>query len=155
MQITRVALILSLLCANVSFGESKNYTPLQKAYQAWLEGEFKRAVRLYENACASDDMGGCHALGTLYFQGSGVSQNYSVSASYYFKACNGGFAQSCSSLGVLYHYGLGVRQDYDIALNLYHRSCESGYARGCNNLGVMFEEGLGVRRDFKDRKSVV
>lgn len=122
---------------------------LQKAYNAWLNGEFSTAMRLYENMCYDGDLGACHAIGTLYFQGSGVAQNYAMSASYYYKACDGGFGQSCSSLGVLYHYGLGVRQDYEIALNLYHISCQAGYPRGCNNLGVMFEEGLGIKQDYK------
>ncbi len=122
---------------------------LQKAYNAWLNGEFSTAIRLYENACYDGDLGACHAIGTLYFQGSGVAQNYAMSASYYYKACDGGFGQSCSSLGILYHYGLGVRQDYEVALNLYHKSCQAGYPRGCNNLGVMFEEGLGIKRDYK------
>lgn len=122
---------------------------LQEAYNAWLNGEFSTAIRLYENACYDGDLGACHAIGTLYFQGSGVAQNYAMSASYYYKACDGGFGQSCSSLGILYHYGLGVRQDYEVALNLYHKSCQAGYPRGCNNLGVMFEEGLGIKRDYK------
>lgn len=122
---------------------------LQEAYNAWLNGEFSTAIRLYENACYDGDLGACHAIGTLYFQGSGVAQNYAMSASYYYKACDGGFGQSCSSLGILYHYGLGVRQNYEVALNLYHKSCQAGYPRGCNNLGVMFEEGLGIKRDYK------
>ena len=83
---------------------------LQEAYNAWLNGEFSTAIRLYENACYDGDLGACHAIGTLYFQGSGVAQNYAMSASYYYKACDGGFGQSCSSLEILYHYGLGVRQ---------------------------------------------
>lgn len=63
---------------------------LEKAYNAWQNGEFSKAIRLYENACYDGNMGACHAIGTLYFQGSGVAQNYSMSASYYNKACEGG-----------------------------------------------------------------
>ncbi|MCH5312908.1 MAG: sel1 repeat family protein [Helicobacter sp.] len=135
--------------AQESRQDSSTDRALQKAYNAWRNGELSRAVRLYEDACYDDNMGACHALGTLYFQGSGVAQNYSMSASYYYKACMGGFSPACNSLGILHHFGLGVRQDYSLALNLYAQSCKSGYGRACNNVGVMFEEGLGVKKNYK------
>jgi TPR repeat protein len=55
------------------------------------------------------------ALGTLYFTGHGVPQDYLLAVAWYLKSANQGDPDAQNNLGALYEDGFGVPQDYTLA----------------------------------------
>jgi TPR repeat protein len=51
-------------------------------------------------------------VGWLYFEGKGVTQNYSTAVKWYRLAAEQGFAYAQSALGLMYSNGTGISQDY-------------------------------------------
>ena len=49
----------------------------------------------YERACASNDGMACFLLGSLYYQGIGVKQDYQEAFKYFQKACDLGSSVGC------------------------------------------------------------
>jgi TPR repeat protein len=77
-------------------------------------------------------MKGCHNLGVLYEQGSGVVQDVVKAAALYQEACDGGELQGCSDLGDFYAQGAGVDQDAARAAALYRKACAGGLKQACS-----------------------
>ena len=71
--------------------------------------EYSKALPYCQEACNMNgpvnDGLGCGILGSLYYNGRGVKQDYSQAKTYYEKACNLNEGLGCSSLGVLYYNG--------------------------------------------------
>ena len=90
-----------------------------------------------------------YTLGTMYYDGSGVTQDYQIAASWMGKAAEQGLAKAQTFLGYLYETGEGVTQDYEKAVLWYRKSAEQGNAVGQCNLGYMYDFGLGVTQDYE------
>ena len=87
-------------------------------------------------------------LGSMYYLGEGVRQDYAKAVEWFEKAANQGNSSAQSNLGLMYYQGLGVSQDYAKAVDLYKKSANQGVAAAQVNLGVMYENGRGVRQDY-------
>jgi len=66
------------------------------------------------------------ALGSMYFYGNGVSQDYAEAARWYRKAADLGNAKSQYDLGTLYYSGLGVLQDRTEANHWFRKAADQG-----------------------------
>ena len=66
------------------------------------------------------------ALGLLYVNGQGVTQDYEEAVKWFHKAAERGHARAQNSLGVLYINGQGVTQDYEEAVKWFHKAAERG-----------------------------
>ena len=67
-------------------------------------------------------------LGTMYFRGNGVSQNYSKAAKWYRKAASKGDAISQINLSIMYFNGKGVPKDYSEAIAWVSKAANQGNA---------------------------
>jgi TPR repeat protein len=90
------------------------------------------------------------ALGYLYRDGEGVSQNYTETAFWYRKAAEQGDTDAQKMLGILYSNGQGVPQDYVQAALWYRKAAEQGNAQAQRMLGLAYGAGMGVPRDFAE-----
>lgn len=79
-------------------------------------------------------VGGCGALGVLYYNGEGVEKNLIKAAYLYSKACELKDDWGCGFLGVLYYNGDGVKQDSKKAVALFEKACKLGYKKACEIL---------------------
>lgn len=86
-------------------------------------------------------------VGTMYYLGRGVAQDYAEAARWYRAAADRGDAGGRSNLASLYLAGLGVAQDYGAALRLFRAAADQGDPVAMTNLGYMHFNGLGVRAD--------
>jgi hypothetical protein len=86
-------------------------------------------------------------LGTKYYYGDGVSQDYSKALSWYRKAADQGFSGGEEGLAYLYLHGQGVSQDYAEALRWYRKAAEQGDAKAETALALMYSHGRGVAVD--------
>ncbi|MBP3221969.1 MAG: sel1 repeat family protein, partial [Neisseriaceae bacterium] len=84
---------------------------LNQGVNAYEQGNYTQAAKLFEQACHGGNAKGCYNLGVLYDKGQGVKQNYAQAAKLFEQACHGGDAQGCFNLGVSYDKGQGVKQN--------------------------------------------
>ena len=86
-------------------------------------------------------------LGSLYFAGEGVQQDFAKSLHWYTQAAEQGHAIALYNVGVLHDKGLGVKKDYEEAGKWYRKSADLGYSTAQYNLGIMYEYGQTVDED--------
>jgi TPR repeat protein len=87
-------------------------------------------------------------LGTNYYYGTGVPQDYKEAAKWYRKSAEQGHAMAQNHLGFMYSNGEGVPQDDKEAVKWYRKSAEQGDADAQSNLGYMYYIGTGVIEDY-------
>ncbi|MGO9243398.1 MAG: tetratricopeptide repeat protein [Verrucomicrobiia bacterium] len=87
-------------------------------------------------------------LGLAYYDGDGVSLDYSLAFTWFRKAAEQGYTMGQTGLGLLYNGGWGVPQDYRVAAAWYQKSAEQGDVTGQILLGDLYEEGNGVPQDY-------
>ena len=100
-------------------------------------------VEDYQKACNDGMVAGCQSLGTFFYTGKGVKQDYLEAAKNYGKACDGGYLSGCSSLAFMHEKGQGVEEDYTKAAKLYAKACAGYDFKGCHRSGMMYKKGLG------------
>ena len=96
----------------------------------------------------SGDVSAQSALGRMFENGQGVSQDYTKACEWFRKAAEQNDTYAQYSLGRLYELGQGVEQDYTTACEWYRRGAELGYMYAQNSLGRMYEYGQGVELDY-------
>ena len=108
---------------------------LDGATEAERRGELARAHEQYTRACDAGVARACTQLGTLVWQGRGVSADPARAFTLYMKACDGGDAAGCFSAGICHRTGACAEKNDAEALKLIKRACEGGDARACANGG--------------------
>ncbi len=88
-------------------------------------------------------------LGSYYYHGIGVTQDYKKAVEWYRKSADQGHAVAQNNLGSCYFSGIGVTQDYKKAVEWYRKSAEQGYVLAQNSLGNCYYDGVGVPQDYK------
>ena len=112
-----------------------------KAINLYDQGNFAKAVQLFQKACDGGDASGCSDLGVLYANGQGVKQDYFKAVELYQKACDGGHASGFYNLGVSYANGQGVKQDKSKAKQLFGKACDMRLQQGCEAYRILNEQG--------------
>ena len=87
-------------------------------------------------------------LGTAYFNGDLVRQDYAEAARWYRLAAEQGYADAQTDLAFVLSEGLGVSQDLTEAAHFYRLAAEQGDFYAQYNLSIMYETGRGVQRDM-------
>ena len=84
------------------------------------------------------DISACAYLGKMYYEGTGVEQNYNEAFKWYQKAADNGVTGAYIWLGVMYYNGQGVAQNYEKAFLWSKKAAENGAADAYVGLGVMY-----------------
>src|SRR5215472_7226449 len=87
-------------------------------------------------------------LGLLYYEGTGVPQNYLQAKQWFEEAAKQGHAGAQTNLGTMYLHGEGAVPNNRMALFWFNQAAEQGDARACAKLGLMYVQGRGVLQDF-------
>ena len=84
------------------------------------------------------------ALGSMYYYGKGVPQDFTEAARWYRKSADQGYPRGQYDLGYMYYYGYGVPQDRVKAHNLFWEAAAHGddYAR--RSLQPSIDPGAGL-----------
>ena len=109
-------------------------------------GQFK-LKQVLQDANAGD-ISACAYLGQMYYEGTGVAQNYNEAFKWYQKAADNGVTGAYTWLGVMYYNGQGVAQNYEKAFLWTKKAAENGAADAYVGLGVMFCKGQGVAQNY-------
>jgi len=99
------------------------------------------------SAAESGDANAQKTLGSLYFTGDGVQQDFAQALHWFTQAAEQGHAIAAYNVGVLNDKGLGVKKSYKEAGVWYRKAAELGYSTAQYNLGIMYEYGQTVEED--------
>ena len=94
------------------------------------------------------DISACAYLGKMYYEGTGVAQNYNEAFKWYQKAADNGVTGAYIWLGVMYYNGQGVAQNYEKAFLWSKKAAENGAADAYVGLGIMYCKGQGVAQNY-------
>lgn len=86
-------------------------------------------------------------LGSMFYHGQGVQQDYREAMRWYRKAADQGDTKAQYDIGYMYDLGQGVPQDYSEALRWYHKAADQGDANAQCSLGSMYYDGRGIQQD--------
>lgn len=100
---------------------------------------------LKQNA-QNGDLGSQFQLGALYWQGRGVSQDYSAAFKWFEKAAKQGMPAAQSNIAIFYSNGWAVEQDYKKAVFWHKKAVAQGFAASQFQLSHFRKEGLGGLR---------
>ena len=92
------------------------------------------------------------ALGSMYFLGQGVRQDYFKAAQWLEKAASQGVVEAQYLLGTMYAEGQGVRQDYAKAVEWLEKAANQGEDAAQYFLGQLYNKGAGVRQNYATAK---
>ena len=96
------------------------------AVAAYVRGDDETAVRLLRPLAEQGDARAQYHLGTRYFTGMGVPQNYTEALKWFRLSADQGNADGQGALGSMYYMGRGVPQDYVLAYMWFDLSAARG-----------------------------
>ena len=76
-----------------------------------------KAINYYKKAIELDDNPeALNCLGSMYYNGKHLKQNYSIGSEYFLKAAKNGNSDAMNNIGLCYEYGKGTIKNHDKAL---------------------------------------
>jgi hypothetical protein len=121
---------------------------LWPAYYEKATRKLAEAARLYRARAEHGDTNAQYRLGSLYYYGKGVPQDYPEAVRWYRKPADQGIAKAQYAVGYCYFHGRGVPQDSDEAARWYRKAAEQGDAAAQWYLGHAYRLGQGVPRNW-------
>lgn len=120
---------------------------VEGGYAAYEAGDYAEAAKWFHKAAEQGDAEAQYALGVMYGNGNGVTQDSAEAVKWHRKAAEQGNAFAQGNLGLAYYNGWGVTQDLDEAAKWTRKAAEQGDADAQNKLAVMYYAGYGVTKD--------
>ena len=90
-----------------------------------------------------------YRLGRRYYEGNGVTKDYTKAVYWYRKAAEQGNTKAQESLGLCYASGDGVSENRTKAVYWYRKAAEQGHVVSQYRLGECYHYGDGVPKDYK------
>ena len=113
-------------------------------WQAYDEGRFTEACRIWRVLADEGMVGAQVNLGVMYDSGSGVSKDPAAAVKWYRAAAIQGDRGAQFNLGLMYAAGSGVPQDLKQAADWQLKASVQGFADAQYTLGGMYAAGAGV-----------
>jgi len=107
---------------------------------AWAEENIGYSEKLVK-AANSGDAKAQYELGSYYYSGEGVPQDYNEAVKWWKKSAEQGNADGQCGLGIIY-----LKE----ATKLFTKSAEQGNSMGQRNLGTCYYFAVGVEEDLKE-----
>lgn len=127
----------------VSQRKTKIRQDFESGEHSYEQGDYAAALKWYRRAAEQGYALAQANLGSMYFDGQGVPQDFQEALKWYRKAADQGLASAQFNLGVLYEQHRRAPQDVQEALLWYQKAASQGYAAAQVNLGSMYAEGQG------------
>ena len=89
-------------------------------------------------------------LGSIFYYGKGVPQDYNQAVRWFRQAAEQGDAKAQYNLARMYYKGQGVPQDYTEAARWARKAADQGDATGQYSLAYMYHDGRGVTQDYTE-----
>lgn len=137
MKHTRLLFLFAVLLAPLT-GNAESL--IRQASELIKAGEPAQALELFGKAAESGDPAGEYGLGVLYFQGTGVAQDFARSSRHFRAAAEQGHVLAQYNLGNAYLHGHGLDKDMEQAEHWWRQASTAGYVRAQYNLGILLLE---------------
>ena len=121
--------------------------PWEQAEQAYDNGDYEQAIRLWRQMANQKDPRAQNQLGEMYSKGRGVRRDFSQAEFWFERSAHQGYSDAQYNLASLHRSGRGVRKDPKKAAKWFLEAAKQGHIKAQYNLGVMYENGWGVDRD--------
>ena len=115
---------------------------------AYEKGDYDTAYKELKPLAEQGDANAQISLGTMYYHGQGVPQDYKEAVEWYRKSAEQGNATAQYAFGVAYRKGQAVPQDDEEALNWFLKAAEQGLSIAQYALGELYRRGEGVPQDY-------
>ena len=124
-------------------------TWVKRGDELFSEGRREGAFACYQGGIAVNPMhpGLQYKLGSSYYLGFGVLEDYEQAAAWIRKAANQGEPNAQGVLGTMYAYGHGVPLDQIRAGEWIRKATDQGELNAQYNLGLFYSSGHGVAAD--------
>jgi hypothetical protein len=134
-----------LVMANTTRADSQANPPAQVG---GIENP-QRTIQELRKAAGAGDAVAMNNIGTLYYSGQGLPQDYRQAMTWYRKSADRRNTSSMCCIGALYASGKGVAQDYQQAMTWWLKAADAGdtYATCC--IGALYANGQGVAQDYQ------
>lgn len=116
--------------------------------QKLTENEFKEVRGWYRQLAKEGNAHAMMVLGTMYYEGVNIEQDYTKARKWYEKAAAAGDVWAINNLGYCYYYGREIQVDYQKAYGYFGRAASLGNHCGMYKLGDMYYYGYYVEQDF-------
>ncbi|WP_321778019.1 tetratricopeptide repeat protein [Sulfurimonas sp.] len=127
------------------------YNDYNRANSAYENGDFHKAIQLYEKACDDNNMDACRIAGYCYDEGLGKRLNLQKAIQLYSKACDGEDMVACHNLAMMYLEGRGVKKDGKRAFEMFGTLCDNGLDIGCYSYNEL-KERIMLMRKIRNKK---
>lgn len=136
-------IFLSALVIALAFAAAPARADMASAQQAYANGDFLRALQLWQEEANAGNADAAVYLGNMYVDGIGISEpDPELAAVYYQMAVDQNHAEAQASLGLLYLQGAGVEQSYPRAAQLLYEAAEQGHPVAQVELANLFLVGV-------------
>ena len=110
-----------------------------QAYELRKAEKYEEALKLVQPFADKGLPVAQHIVGTFYYYGEGVPQDYKNASEWLSKAAEQSFPESLCMLGHLYLYGVGVSCDEEKAIDLLIKAVNKSNAYACYLLGKHYQ----------------
>ena len=108
-----------------------------------------KAFQTYQHLAEMGDVPSMNALGILYAQGTGTSQDTTLSVQWFTKAAPK-YSNAFINLGQLYRQGTGVKQNFKTAFGYFQKAEKLGNPDGYYQEGYARYKGLGGDQNYAE-----
>jgi hypothetical protein len=116
----------------------------------WTGCGHKTDLERLREAAEKGDAKAQYKLGSVYYLGKGVPQDYVEGVRWILKAAEQGNAKAQASLGAIFSYGKGVPQDNIASVRWLEKAAEQGLADSQFCLGMAYYAGNGVPQSYPE-----
>jgi TPR repeat protein len=120
---------------------------MDEALQAFQAGDLPKAIDIWTSEATLGDSDAQYILGTLYYDGNGVSQSYNEAVKWFLASAEQGYVLAQNALANMYFSGKGVPVDNELAAKWWLLAAEKGMSDSQNNIAIAYRDGLGVTQD--------
>lgn len=113
----------------------------------------KRDAETYQLNAQHGDAAAKEKLGSMYYHGSEVPQNYDEAFRLYNESADQGNPHAQYDIGMMYELGKGVKQDYIEALRWYRKASALNDADAQCSIGSMYYYGRGVQQNLGEAET--
>jgi len=88
-------------------------------------------------------------LGSIYYEGVNIPQNFKLAKCWYEKAAESGNPLGINNLGYCYYYGRDIPKDLERAFYLFGKAAQLGHHNGMYKLGDMYYNGHHIAKNHE------
>jgi len=142
--VIRTALIAVFMACTVAGQAAWASGETDAALQAYRDGNYPAAIKIWRKLAAHDNPDAQYALGVAYLKGHGVEWNLTEAIAWFERAAQAGHISAMFNLAGIFWEGRGTQQDFSRAVHWWQQAAAHDDSASQYNLGLAYFLGQGV-----------